>query len=113
MVSNGRVTFVGNRQVPNQVDFVITTDKKLIIGKKHHFLGNRKDVLAAGMMKITGSGKIRRIDNLSGHYAPTVEEAMQFPKLLREMGFDLKGATFEAYHITDVDYVRIVVETLK
>lgn len=43
------------------MDFVITTDNKLIIGNKHHYLGNGQDVLAAGQLKINGQGQIKQL----------------------------------------------------
>jgi hypothetical protein len=92
-IVNGRVTlpdFKGS--VPRQVDFVITADGRLVLGNKHTALANRQGVLSAGQLKIDGSGRIRRIDNLSGHYRPTVNEGYMTPYLLREMGLDLKGA---------------------
>lgn len=36
-IENGRIKGIDGR---NNVDFVITTDNNLIIGNKHHYLGN-------------------------------------------------------------------------
>ena len=44
-IENGRIKGIDGR---NNVDFVITTDNNLIIGNRHHYLGNGQDVLAAG-----------------------------------------------------------------
>ncbi|NET39902.1 MAG: hypothetical protein F6K19_49440, partial [Cyanothece sp. SIO1E1] len=90
---NGRVS-LGGREIPRNVDFVITSDNRLILGSKHTTLSNGADVRAAGQLKIDGSGRIRRIDNGSGHFRPTVEEASRVPDLLRAQGLDLKGARF-------------------
>jgi RHS repeat-associated protein len=84
----------------NKVDFVITKDGQLVVGKKHHTLGNRQDVLAAGQMKLNGQGKVRGIDNLSGHYRPSVEESLRFPDILKSAGIDVKGATLEISEFT-------------
>jgi len=80
-------------------DFIVTTDNRLIIGKKHHTLGNRSDVLAAGQIRLNGQGKIKNIDNLSGHYRPTVDEANNFPKVLEDAGLDIEGATLNRHDI--------------
>jgi hypothetical protein len=92
-VVEGRVS-LGGRQVPRRVDFVVTQDNRLIIGSKHTTLANGEDVLAAGQLKIDGSGRIRSIDNGSGHYRPTVKESLRFPDLLRAKGLNLTGARF-------------------
>lgn len=95
---NGLPTFNGSKNIPKESNFVVTASGKLILGRRHHFLGSGKDVYAAGAMKISG-GRIKGFDNLSGHYRPTPEEAASYPDILRSIGADLKGATFEAYLI--------------
>lgn len=92
-VINGRINLNG-RQIPRNVDFVITKDNRLILGSKHTTLSNGEDVLAAGQLKIDGSGRIRRIDNGSGHFRPTVEESLRVPELLRSLGLNVSGARF-------------------
>lgn len=106
-IENGRIKGIEGR---NSVDFVITTDNKLIIGNKHHYLGNKQDVLAAGQLKINGQGKIKRIDNLSGHYRPTVNEAMGYQSLFENLGLDLNKTWLEYYRI-DIDSDGMVVGT--
>lgn len=98
-VLDGRVTILGRVDVPRQVDFVITLDNRLVIGTKHATLANNQSVLAAEQMKIDRSGRIPRIDNLSGHYAPTLEESLRIPGLLRGMGLNLTGARFQVSKI--------------
>jgi RHS repeat-associated protein len=87
--------------VPGQreFDFVVTTDNRLVIGKRHHLLGDRSDVLAAGQMKISGDGRVTRIDNLSGHYRPTVLEAEGFADALKKAGVNPTGATLNIHDI--------------
>ena len=104
-IENGRIKGIDGR---NNVDFVITTDNNLIIGNKHHYLGNGQDVLAAGQLKINGQGQIKRIDNLSGHYRPTVDEAMRYQSLFENLGLDLNKTWLEYYRI-DVDSDGMVV----
>lgn len=108
-VENGKIKGINGI---NQVDFVITQDGDFIIGNKHHFLGQGQDVLAAGQLKINGQGQIKRIDNLSGHYRPTVSEAMKYPQLFEEMGFDLKKTWIELYDI-EIDSSGLVENVIK
>ena len=95
-----------------EVDFVIDMDGKLIIGKRHHSLGNRGPVLAAGALFLNGKGNIRRINNLSGHYRPTPQEARKIPELLQNAGVNAKGAQMEIYDmiVTDEGFVERVVK---
>jgi hypothetical protein len=99
-VVDGKVTLKDGGKVPSEVDFVITTDNRLIIGSKHTTLSNNADVLAAGQMKINGQGKIKRIDNKSGHFRPTVQESSRVPTLFREMGLDITGSNIQLYRFT-------------
>lgn len=71
------------------MDFIIDKDGKLVIGKKYQMLGNADDVLVAGQLKVDANGMIRRIDNNSGHYRPTVEEALNYPSLFEKSGLNL------------------------
>ncbi|MDQ8142980.1 hypothetical protein [Chryseobacterium sp. CFS15] len=80
------------------VDFVVTTEGKLLLGKKHHFLGNAQDVLAAGTLKIV-KGKVLNISNFSGHYAPSIDEATQFPEIFKTLGIDLEKAYLETMEL--------------
>ena len=96
-VVNGKATLTNGKPVPRQTsNFVITRDNRLIIGKKHTTLSNSEDVLAAGNIVFKG-GKVRMIDNLSGHFRPTIEESLVIPKLLKNQGFDVSGANLKLY----------------
>ena len=106
-IENGKIKGIEGL---NKVDFVITTDNKLIIGNKHHYLGNGQDVLAAGQLKINGQGQIKRIDNLSGHYRPTVDEAMGYQSLFEGLELDL-NKTWLIYDKFDIDADGMVVDT--
>ncbi|NOW03250.1 hypothetical protein [Clostridium beijerinckii] len=86
---------IKNIQGLRRMDFVIDKSGKLIIGKKHQALGNADDVLAAGQIKVDGDGMITRIDNSSGHYRPTVEEASKYPELFEKAGLNLDKAWLE------------------
>ncbi|MEK4429117.1 contractile injection system protein, VgrG/Pvc8 family [Paenibacillus sp. FSL M7-0802] len=93
-LENGRIKGINGR---TQVDFVIDKNGELVIGKRHHTLGNRDEVLAAGQLKINGQGEVRRIDNKSGHYRPTVAEASKYPELFEKAGVKVKGGWIELY----------------
>jgi RHS repeat-associated protein len=97
-ISDGRIA-IPRRQIPRDVDFIVTKNGRLLLGRKHHLLGERTDVLAAGQMKINGQGDIKRIDNLSGHYQPTVEEGLKFPMILQNLGINVSGARLQLYRI--------------
>lgn len=108
-IENGNIKGLNGLRV---VDFVIDMDGKLIIGKRHHLLGNRGPVLAAGALFLNGKGNIRRINNLSGHYRPTPEEVRKIPELLQNAGVNAKGAQMEIYGmiVTDEGFVERVVK---
>jgi hypothetical protein len=90
--------------LPRDVDFVITSDGELVIGQKHTTLANNNDVLAAGQMKLSGQGKIRQIDNLSGHYRPSVTEGLRVQDLLNYLGYNTSNTRLKLYEfITDHD----------
>lgn len=98
--NEGRVSIVGRINFPREADFVITIDGRLILGAKHATLAKNADVLAAGTLKLSGRGDIRQIDNLSGHYRPSVEEALHAPELLNRLGFSTLNATIKFYEFT-------------
>lgn len=93
-LENGKIKGIDGR---TEVDFVIDKNGNLVIRKRHHTLGNKDEVLAAGQLKINGQGEVRRIINESGHYRPTPEEAMDYPKLLKDAGVNVKGVWIEFY----------------
>jgi YD repeat-containing protein len=93
---NGQVV-IDRSSLPRNVDFVVTTDGQLVLGQKHTTLANNADVLAAGQMTLSGKGKIRLIDNLSGHYQPTVEQGLRVPSLLNKLGYDTSGTYLKLY----------------
>jgi RHS repeat-associated protein len=95
----------GNIKVPGKggiedVDFVITQDGRLVLGKKHATLAANEDVSAAGQLVLRGDGKVKVIDNLSGHYRPTVAEARRFPALFKSLGINLNKTRLNAFEFT-------------
>ncbi len=84
-------------QIGGRYNFVVTKGGKLIIGRRrndeigggHIDLANGKPVLAAGRVKIVG-GRVRYIDNTSGHYLPKGESARSSAlAAFRKNGFDI------------------------
>jgi hypothetical protein len=96
-VVDGAIKGVNGRK---QFDFIIDSTGKLLIGDKHHTLGNKQSVQAAGQIRLNGKGQIRQIDNLSGHYQPSVTETASYPELLQGAGLQVKGATLVTHSIT-------------
>jgi hypothetical protein len=103
-----------------EVDFVVDMDGNLHVGKGHSYLANGRDVQAAGSMKVNNQGYVRRIDNASGHYAPTVEQGKMFPEILNNIGLRTKNAWLELgdYSFTSSGYVDLsktntIVEQIK
>ena len=62
---------------------------------------------------------IRRIDNNSGHYRPTVEDAMKYPELFEKAGFNLDKAwlDIDKYTVNKdgiiVEYEKIIHKKIK
>jgi len=93
--SNGIFRQANGNIFPTQIfDFVISKNGTLKIGNKHHFLGNREDVLFAGCMKFK-NGKIAEIDNLSGHYRPTIEETERLVEIFDKLNIPIKRARID------------------
>jgi Pretoxin HINT domain len=98
-IVDGKASLKNGNTIPKgEVDFIVTQDKRLIIGRKHVTISSQEEVLAAGHLTFT-KGKIRLIDNLSGHFLPTAEEGLRYPKLLQELGLDLSGTHLQLYEI--------------
>lgn len=79
-IEDGKIKGINGQR---RVDFVINKEGNLVLGKKHQLLGNADDVMAAGQLKIDGQGMIRRIDNSSGHYRPTVEKMKEVHRKIK------------------------------
>ncbi|WP_198145128.1 polymorphic toxin-type HINT domain-containing protein [Microscilla marina] len=73
------------------VDFVITREGKLIVGRKHGKMADEFPVRGAGEFVVV-NGKVRSLTNKSGHYQPNVAETKRMIKELEEMGLDLSEA---------------------
>jgi len=95
-LENGKIKGINGIK---QLDFIITSTGELRVGKRHLFLANRQPVLAAGQLELDECGKIKKIDNLSGHYQPTVKQAMRFQALLSNLGADLRNTLLTYYTI--------------
>ena len=115
-LESGRIKGIDGR---TEVDFVINKNGELIIGKRHHTLGGREEVLAAGQLKINGQGEVRKITNQSGHYRPSPEESSMYADLLKNAGVKVKSSWLELYKFeTDkdgyvVDSKPVIIKKLK
>lgn len=76
---------------PNGKNFIIDMNGNLKIGSRHVHLANGEPVQAAGSITIK-RGRVFEIDNGSGHYEPTQEEAANFKKIFEESGIDMSKA---------------------
>ena len=96
-IVDGNIKGVNGRK---QFDFVVYDKGKLVIGNKHHMLAHGQPVQAAGQLRLNGKGQIRQIDNLSGHYQPSVSETANYPRILESAGVKVKGATIVSHSIS-------------
>lgn len=94
------------------VDFVVTTDGNLKLGRKHHFLGDRGDVEAAGTLKIS-KGKVTRISNDSGHYLPSLAQADKFQEIFEQLGLNVKGTALHSYYLDETGKFKEIIKFLK
>ena len=68
-ISNGRID-IPNR-VNSIIDFVLTTEGKLLLGRGHSVVSNGANWVAyAGRLTFDTNGSLIAIDNDSGHYTP-------------------------------------------
>jgi hypothetical protein len=97
-VNNG-IKFKDNNLGAGRYDYVITESGELRIGNGHDFLaGNGQDALkAAGEININEKGLIDMVNNNSGHYTPSAEDAMNAAGLLKDLGL-----TSSDVHVVDV-----------
>jgi filamentous hemagglutinin len=89
-------------QGTGRYNYVVLQDGQLVIGRKfnevgggHIDLANGKPVVAAGEVKIL-SGKVKYIDNTSGHYEPSGQAAQAAAEeAFSKKGFDVAGKYIE------------------
>ncbi|MNU65869.1 hypothetical protein D3C71_551710 [compost metagenome] len=105
-IENGLIKSLPNRgNTFDNLDFVVAPSGELRLGKKHHFLGNRNSVEAAGTIRIS-NGKLKKITNFSGHYVPSIEEANKFPEIFRQLGIDTKGASLVIQYLDEAGNLK-------
>ena len=88
-IENGRIHIENGVQ---NVDFIIDMDGNLHIGRGHSYLASGGSVQAAGTMKVNSQGYIRLITNESGHFQPTIAQAMNYPTVLKNAGLGVDNA---------------------
>lgn len=89
------------------LNFIIDMQGNLKIGEKHAFLANNESVQAAGSIVIKG-GKIRLIDNLSGHYKPTLEQALKYKEIFEKAGLKTEGTLQQIFKVKQNDAGEII-----
>ncbi|MBR1853308.1 MAG: Hint domain-containing protein [Lachnospiraceae bacterium] len=88
-IEDGRVHIENGIQ---DVDFIIDMDGNLHIGRGHSYLAGDQNVQAAGTLKVNCQGYIRIITNESGHFQPTLSEALNYLQIFRHYGLDIENA---------------------
>ena len=97
-LSDGKIN-LNSRSVTNGTfDFIVNNEGKLVIGSGHYNLsGGASTVKAAGQLSVL-KGKVTNINNSSGHYQPSLEEAKTFGNTLKNAGIDVSGAKLNLYN---------------
>lgn len=107
-LSNGRIDLNSRAVTNGTFDFVVTNDGKLVIGSGHYNLSNEAEsVRAAGQISIF-KGKVTNINNSSGHYKPSIEQAESYGNILKDAGVDISKSNLNLY-----DKAGKKVETIK
>ena len=88
-IDNGRIHIENGIQ---NADFIIDMDGNLKLGRGHSYLANGGNVQAAGTIKVNSQGRIRLITNESGHFQPTVSEALNYPTAFGNIGLDVNNS---------------------
>ena len=68
--------------------------------------------MAAGQLRLNGSGQIKRIDNLSGHYRPTVQESMLYQSYFTSLGLNMENIRLQYYNIRVDDMGFVIGEPI-
>ncbi|MFO0378499.1 MAG: hypothetical protein ACK50M_08655, partial [Cyclobacteriaceae bacterium] len=89
---NGELQVVGNTNVAQKWDYIVKSNGEILVGRKHSWLSQGEDVLAAGELKFN-NGKLVEINNASGHYLPSTTEGSNFLRVFREAGVKVDDAT--------------------
>lgn len=93
---NGVLEVNGNTQVAGKWDYIVKADGEILVGRKHSFMSQGSDVLAAGEVKFS-NGKLVDINNLSGHYIPNPGDTFNFLRVFKSTGVDVSNATLSIY----------------
>lgn len=93
---DGVLEINGNTQVAGKWDYIVKADGEILVGRKHSFLSQGSDVLAAGELKFN-NGKLVDINNLSGHYLPDASETFNFLRIFKKQGVNVDDAFLSIY----------------
>jgi hypothetical protein len=99
---NGQFVSKANSPTNGIFDFVVLTDGSVKIGNKHTFLSNGANtVKAAGEIEIS-NGIINKITNASGHYTPSVGDAMNYLRIFQELNINVSNTTLEIFKFSKI-----------
>ncbi|MCP4460160.1 MAG: hypothetical protein GY816_19375 [Cytophagales bacterium] len=93
---DGVLEVSGNTQVAGKWDYIVKANGEIVVGRKHSFMSQGSDVLAAGELKFS-NGKLVDINNLSGHYVPDAGETFNFLRVFKSNGVNVGDATLSIY----------------
>lgn len=96
-ISNGKIAMNGSTMPAGRFDFVVMQDGQILLGRKHTFLSGGADVFAAGELKIRG-GYIVDINNLSGHYVPSIQQSRSYLNIFNSFGADVSKSHLTIYN---------------
>ena len=110
-IVNGKFVMNGATKAAGEFDFIVSAEGRVLLGRKHSFLSGGADVQAAGTLKIR-NGQIVNVTNLSGHYAPSLQQSTNFLEVLSNSGVNIQRSHFKIYdangnvlkHVTPVGY---------
>lgn len=96
-IRNGKIVMNGKTNATGKLDYVITKDGEILLGRKHTFMSGGQDVYAAGELKLR-DGKIVEVNNLSGHYMSGAEDSNNFLGVFKALGADVNGSHLKVYN---------------
>ena len=104
---NGEIIYTGNTNNIQRCDFIVTTNGEVLVGSKHTFLSKGESVIAAGELKLR-NGIVVEINNASGHYLPTIDEASNYLRIFRELGVNVDKATLTILKEDGTTFIRVL-----
>jgi len=81
------------------IDFVLTKDGRLVVGRGHSVLSDGEGVAFAGKLKFNGDGQVTQISNFSGHYETQAGRGLtqSAKQYLKDVGVNVSKAKVVEY----------------